>query len=527
MAPPLELIKVIQDLSFCHDLNSVMMILRDAARRLTAADGVTIVLREGDQCHYAEENAIGPLWRGRRFPMKSCISGWCMLHRQKVAIADIYADSRIPHDAYRPTFVKSLAMVPIRSEDPIGAIGAYWASSHEATGAELDILQSLGDSASMAFANVKLIENLEEASRRKDQFLGMLGHELRNPLAPLLSALHALRIKRDDPGTVERMREIMERQVQHMSHILDGLLDVSRLTSGKVTLKRERLNFTHLVRETTEDRRAVIEAAGLTLQVHLPATPIWVVGDNTRLVQAISSVLDNAVKFSAAGGHIAVRLTIQGKIAVLSIRDNGMGIDAESLPGVFDVFTQADRSLDRARGGLGLGLSITKNLLELHGGSIEAASEGTGRGAEFTLRVPYEPELPALTGDPAASAKPSGHRVQILVVEDNPDAAHSLRTLLELCGYDVSLAHTGPDGVAAAKAKRPEIILCDIGLPDMDGYAVATALRQDPETAATRLIAVTGYGLEEDRRRALAAGFDAHLIKPVDPDKLLQHLTVA
>jgi two-component system CheB/CheR fusion protein len=410
MASPFELINVIQSLSFCRNLESVMVTLSEGARALTVADGVTVVLREGDDCYYAEENAIGPLWRGRRFPMKSCISGWCMLHREKVAIADVYADPRISHDVYRPTFVKSLAMVPIRSEDPIGAIGAYWASNHRATEDDLDVLQSLGDSASMAFSNVQLIQNLEQANRQKDQFLALLGHELRNPLAPLVSALHALRIRRNDPVTVEHLREIMERQVEHMSRILDGLLDVSRLTSGKVTLNRQRLDLTRLVRQTTEDRRTVIEAAGLTLHAQLPETPIWVVGDNTRLVQAISNVLDNATKFSAEGGKVIVRLATEDTMAVVTVCDNGIGIEPESLPGIFAVFAQGKRPLDRGRGGLGLGLSITKHLLELHGGSIEAASAGTRKGAEFRLRVPYEPELPALSADvPVTGKAPAKH----------------------------------------------------------------------------------------------------------------------
>jgi two-component system CheB/CheR fusion protein len=527
MSTSIELIRILQRLYFCRDLDSVTMILRDAARDLTDADGVTVVLREGDDCYYAQENAIAPLWRGRRFPIRSCISGWCMLHREKVAIPDIYADSRVPHDAYRPTFVKSLAMVPIRSEEPIGAIGAYWASNHEATEAELEVLQCLGDSASLAIANGKLIEDLEQANRRKDEFLAMLGHELRNPLAPMLSALHAIGLKADDREIVHRMREIMERQVRHMSKILDGLLDVSRLSSGRLTLKCERLDFTHLVDQATADRRAVIEDAGVMFHIELPDTPIWVLGDHTRLVQAITNVLDNAAKFTPEGGKVVVRLMSEKETAVLSISDNGIGIDAETLPGVFDVFTQGDRSLSRARGGLGLGLAITKNVLDLHCGGIEAISAGIGTGAEFILRVPCEAELPALSGEMIASNDAAVARLQVLIVEDNPDAAHALRMLLELCGYDVSLARTGAEGLAVAKAKRPQVVLCDIGLPGMDGYQVATALRQDPQTAETRLIAVTAYGMEEDRRRALAAGFDVHLVKPVDCDKLLQHLSPA
>jgi GAF domain-containing protein len=225
MSSPFDLIKALQSLASCRDLDSIVTILGDAARDLTGADGATVILREDEQCYYAQENAIAPLWRGQRFPIGSCISGWCILRRQRVAVPDIYADPRVPHDPYKATFVKSLAMVPIRPEEPIGAIGAYWATHHQASEAELDLLQCLGDSASLAIANASLIASLEEASRRKDRFLAILGHDLRNSLAPLLCALHAIGLKPGDVDTAQRMREIMERQVQHMRRQLEGLLD--------------------------------------------------------------------------------------------------------------------------------------------------------------------------------------------------------------------------------------------------------------------------------------------------------------
>jgi signal transduction histidine kinase len=523
MALQADLLRVVQQLSFCRDMAGVMAVLRQSARELSGADGVTIVLRDGELCHYVEENAIGPLWKGRRFPLDSCISGWCMLHREQVAIPDIYADARIPHEAYQPTFVNSLAMTPIRSEDPIGAIGAYWSAHHVATPDELEVLQALGDSAAMAIANSRLIERLQEANRRKDEFLSMLAHELRSPLAPLRNALHVLRLHlRDDDDASGRPLALMDRQVQLLARIVDDLLDVARISSGQVALRSERVDLARLVRHSVEDRRDLLEGVGLELDVELPETPVWILGDPLRLAQALGNTLENAGKFTPAGGRVTVRLALNGQ-AVVTIRDTGIGIEPEVLPHIFEVFAQGHQPLDRRQGGLGLGLAVSKALVELHGGEIRAASAGAGKGTEFTLRLPREEEPPALT-EGARPAPPKKHPLQILVVEDNEDAAESLRLFLEFYGYLVSLAYTGPEGVAAAKTVRPDVVLCDIGLPGMDGFQVAATLRRTPETAAVRLIAVTGYGQEEDRLRALEAGFDVHLVKPVDPQKLLGYL---
>jgi len=522
------LIRVIHQLSLCREAPAVMAVLRQAARDLTGADGVSVILREGDECHYVEENAISPLWKGRRFPLESCVSGWVILHRQAVAIADVYADPRVLHEAFRPTFVKSLALVPIGAggEPPLGALGAYWASRHEATETELEVLQALAGSAATALANVHLLESLELANRRKDEFLHMLAHELRNPLAPIRNALHLLRLGPGD-ALAERTREMMERQVQHLARIVDDLLDVARITRGKATVRRERLDLGRLVYQAAEDRRAVLEGAGLALRVELPQVPVWVRGDRTRLAQVLGNLLDNAAKFTPAGGRVTVGLAADSdaRQAVVSVRDTGVGIEPPVLPYVFDVFTQADRSLDRSGGGLGLGLSVARGLVQLHGGTIEAASAGPGRGAEITFRLPLEPELPALTRTPH-SVPPPRKRLRVLVVEDNRDSAESLRLLLEAFGNEVAVAHSGPEGLAAAKAMRPDVVLCDIGLPGLDGFGVAAALRQSPETAAARLIAVTGYGDEEDRRRSREAGFDVHLVKPVEPERLLAQVSV-
>ena len=363
-------------------------------------------------------------------------------------------------------------------------------------------------------------QSLREANRRKDEFLGMLAHELRNPLGPILNGLHIFHLACLDRPDLEQARAMMERQVHHMARLVDQLLDVSRIAHGKIRLAQSRLDLARLVRTTAEDRRGQLAQAGQTLTLEVPETPLWVQGDATRLAQVLYNLLDNAVKFAGGGDRVTVALAAgaDGQ-AVLCVRDGGTGIDPELLPHLFEPFTQADRSLDRARGGLGLGLALVKGLVELHGGKVEAASAGPGCGAEFTVRLPREGEPAALSGQPSA-AQPDAVRQRILIVEDNRDAADSLRLLLELLGHEVAVAYSGPDGVARATAWRPDLVLCDLGLPGLDGYGVAAALRQHAATAQARLIAVTGYGQDEDRRRSREAGFDHHLVKPADPHAL-------
>jgi signal transduction histidine kinase len=362
---------------------------------------------------------------------------------------------------------------------------------------------------------------LEEADRRKDEFLAMLAHELRNPLAPLVAGIHVLR--QTDPGSRvrEETLERMERQLRHLNRLVDDLLDVSRLVRGKVQLRRERLDLARLVRTTVRDGQTQ-PAGSLELAVRTPDTPVWVQGDAVRLVQVISNLLDNAAKFSDRKGRVEVRLVVSadGKQAVLTIRDEGIGIEADQLPRLFESFAQADRSLDRTRGGLGLGLAVVKGLVELHGGEVEAASAGAGQGAEFTVRLPVEEEPPLLRELPVSPRRPT-NRLRILVIEDNQDAAQSLQLLLDLLGHETRVAYTGPDGVDMARRWQPDVVLCDIGLPGLDGYGVAKALRLHPKTAQVRLLAITGYGSEEDRSRSRQAGFDLHLTKPVDPADLV------
>ncbi len=373
----------------------------------------------------------------------------------------------------------------------------------------------------------RLEQGLREANAAKDQFLVMLAHELRNPLAPLLTSLNVL--DRDD--AVRRAHgpslERMDRQLRRLNRKVEDLLEASRVVHGRVRLRPERLDLARLVRTVVEDRRPLLEQAGVTVTLTTPETPVWVKGDADRLAQVLDNLLDNEAKFVDRGGRAALRLTADRSAAqaVLTLSDTGIGVPPEMLGRLFDVFSQADQSLDRTRGGLGLGLAVVKGLVEQHGGTVAAASAGPGQGTEFTIRLPLEPEPPALSPAPETAHRSDGARSRVLVIEDNHDAAESLRMLLEVLGHEVRVAFTGPEGVDAALAWAPDVVLSDIGLPGLDGYEVARRLRREPRFERVLLVALTGYNAEDDRRRSREAGFDHHLAKPADVRELQRVLT--
>jgi signal transduction histidine kinase len=362
---------------------------------------------------------------------------------------------------------------------------------------------------------------LREASRRKDEFLAILAHELRNPLAPILTSVQILRLSGTDPNTQTKAIDVLDRQVKHLSRLVDDLLDISRITRGKIQLKPTRIDLAQLARTTADDRRALFDQAGKLLKVEIPELPVWVHGDSIRLAQVVSNLLDNARKFTEPGGEVTLNIGADRnqERAVVRVSDTGIGIEPKLLPHIFGIFSQADQTLDRAQGGLGLGLALVKGLIELHGGEIQAASAGPGHGAEFTAWLPLEDE-PAALVEPPAPPELAARRLRILIIEDHRDAADSLRLLLRLLGHKVRMVSNGSEGVDVARSWRPDIVLCDIGLPGMDGYGVAAELRRDPSLAETVLIAITGYGQEEDRQRALQSGFNYHLTKPVAPETL-------
>ena len=361
---------------------------------------------------------------------------------------------------------------------------------------------------------------LREADRQKDEFLAMLAHELRNPLAPMMNAL---RIMQARPGSEqgERARGVAERQVRHLARLVDDLLDVSRITTGKIELRKAPLDLNGVLERAVADTRFAIESRKHRLSVQFSPLPLPLVADATRLEQLLSNVLNNAAKYTEPGGEITVTSTREGEWAVVRVTDTGVGISPELLPEVFHLFRQADRSLARSEGGLGIGLTVVKRLVELHGGEVSASSEGVGKGSTFVIRLPLNKV--AVRQEPeTAQVDPGGSRLRrrVLVVDDNRETTESVTELLQLAGHEVQAAHDGPGALRAAHEFHPDTILLDIGLPGKDGYEVARELRRS-DMLAPRLIVVSGYGRSEDLERSRAAGADYHLVKPVEIDQLL------
>lgn len=365
---------------------------------------------------------------------------------------------------------------------------------------------------------------LRDADRRKDEFLAMLAHELRNPLAPIGMAAKILRLGQVTPDRVKQTCEIIDRQIGHMTKLLDDLLDVSRVTRGLVVLTQGLHDMVAIVRDAVEQARPLIDARCHHLSLSVPAQAAQVQGDGTRLVQIVTNLLNNAAKYTPQGGVIELELGLDASTVQIVVRDNGTGIDASLLPHIFDLFVQGERSFDRAQGGLGIGLALVKSLVEQHRGSISAASAGHGAGSEFTVRLPRAQGVaPALETAPHGSPAEIG-ALDILIVDDNADAADTLSMYLSTVGHRLHVAYEGHRGLALAEEAAPDVLLLDIGLPDIDGYQLAQRIRALPQTAQATLIALTGYGQESDRERSVAAGFDHHLTKPVDVAALLRLL---
>ena len=359
---------------------------------------------------------------------------------------------------------------------------------------------------------------LKANSRAKDEFLAMLGHELRNPLSAVRNAVATAAV---DDARRPRALAIAERQMQRLGLLIDDLLDVARVTLGHITLKKEPTNLRDVVESALEGVRAAADERKHALRIRFAADPITVDADPGRLEQIVANLLTNAVKYTDPGGTIDVTTEHAGNEARIRVRDTGIGIAPEVLPRVFELFAQAERALDRSQGGLGVGLTIARNLAQLHGGTIEAKSDGLGRGAEFVVRIPARPALlDVRPAPPPAFADGDGRGSHILIVEDNPDVAESLQMVLELLGHEVRCAHDGLEGLMAARARRPDLMLIDIGLPGMDGYEVARSLRRDDDFRDVVLIALTGYGTDEDKARSSAAGYDHHLVKPINVEAL-------
>ncbi|HKE15599.1 MAG TPA: GAF domain-containing protein, partial [Kofleriaceae bacterium] len=455
-------------------------------------------------------------------------SGRAELHRD---ISDRLLSSLAPDGGEYQAFLRRLGfrsaiVVPMTARGrTLGAIALVSASSERRfEQADLDMAEELGHRAAIAIDNARLYQEAREADRRKDEFLAMLGHELRNPLAPISTGLKLMQLH--GVGG-ERERQIIERQVQYLVRLVDDLLDVSRITRGRVELHGEPVELSVVLGKAIEMASPLFERRSHQLAIDVAREGLLVEVDQVRLAQVLANLLTNAAKYTDPNGIVVVTGRREGGEIAISVRDNGMGISADVLPGIFDLFVQGDRALDRSQGGLGIGLTLARNLVEAHGGTIAARSDGLGKGSEFTVRLPACSGRAATEREDAAprvDRGPSG--VRILLVDDNTDAADVLAEVLRGAGHEVAVAYDGPQALGVARDFQPNAALLDIGLPVLDGYELAAKLREIMPGAPLQLIAVTGYGQDTDKRRSRAAGFDAHLVKPVDLRALLALLDV-
>jgi len=419
------------------------------------------------------------------------------------------ADSPIIMDVVRTLGNVTLLERPVR----VGTLVTAIRSAVRARERQYQIRGHLADT-------VRSQQALRLADQRKDEFIATLGHELRNPLAPLVTGLHLLKL-----GSVphDSVVQVMERQINHLTRLVDDLLEVSRITRGLIEVRHEPVDVSFIVRSAIETSRPALQSARHTLEVNLPDEPLTVRGDSVRLTQVFANILTNAAKYTNTGGRIQLMVARHEDDVIVSVRDNGIGIAAEHLTSVFDMFTQVDRSSRRTQGGLGIGLTLVRSLVELHNGEVEARSEGPGRGSEFIVRLPLTTSAPVRTETTAPNPPVLSRRV--LIVDDNQDAAEMLAALLKELGATVHAVNAGEAALAAIDAFRPDAVLLDIGMPGMDGYEVARSIRANPRFHDTLLIALTGWGQEQDQQRSRAAGIDHHLIKPPDIDRLRQLLT--
>lgn len=428
----------------------------------------------------------------------------------------------------RATTIRGWMAVPLKAQDGsnIGILQACDKHAGEFTPEDEAILTQLASVAASGFENARLYESLQEQHRRKDEFLAMLAHELRNPLAPIRAAADLLTIAHLGEDRIRKTSAVISRQVEHMSSLVDDLLDISRVTRGLIKLEANSLDIKRVVADAVEQVRPLVEARNHELTVISSADSAHVIGDHIRLVQVLSNLLNNAVKYTPPGGRILVRTEATLSEVILSVEDNGVGVPADLQPYVFDLFSQAARTSDRTQGGLGIGLALVKSLIALHGGKVTCHSSGAGAGSRFTVALPrvMPNQQKAAMEESHDDRGAAGRGVRILIVDDNVDAAEMLAMLLEAGGHEVCVEHNGLQGFERALRDKPAVCILDIGLPDMDGNELARRLRQHPDTAGALLIAATGYGGANDREITLAAGFDHHLVKPIDSSALLDLL---
>jgi PAS domain S-box-containing protein len=400
----------------------------------------------------------------------------------------------------RARVVKQWTVVPLAG--PEGEMPRILVMSHDVT------------------AQRQLVDELRESDRRKSEFIAVLSHELRNPLAAIRTSLYVVEHAPESPEGRRSVR-VIDRQVGQLARMVDDLLDVTRITQNKIQLRRRRLDLNEIVRQTIDDNRSTLERSGVRLDVELAAAPVYVEADGARIAQVVTNLLANAVKFTPGGGSVSVSVSVDvaADRAVLRVTDTGTGIDPALLGRLFEPFMQADRTLDRTGGGLGLGLALVKGLVDLHQGDVRAHSEGLGKGAELTVRLPLAAPAPGRSAVSQDNGTARARR-RVLIIEDDADVADGLKAALEIDAHDVTLAHSGAEGIEQARSAHPDVVLCDIGLPGMNGYDVARAFRADEGLRSTFLVALSGYAQADDIERARAAGFDEHLAKPPTIERL-------
>jgi PAS domain S-box-containing protein len=463
-----------------------------------------------------------------RLEFGQSICGTVAQQRQPIVASYIHLSDDPKARLVKSLGIRAYACNPLMSENRLlGTLSFASRTKDEFDADEVAFLQTICHYVTVAYERLRLVNQLKEADRRKDEFLATLAHELRNPLAPVRNAVQVLRMKGPDEPDLRWGRDVIERQVDHLTRLIDDLLDVSRITRNKLELRKQRVALTEVISGAVESSRPLVEECGQTLTVTLPSEPVHINGDLVRLSQVFLNLLNNAAKYTERGGQIRLTAERQGGDVVVKVKDSGVGIPAEKLPRLFEMFFQVDRSLEKSQGGLGIGLSLARRLVELHGGKVEARSEGIGKGSEFIVCLPVlvDNVMPLSSREPTdndcAQATPTR---RILVVDDNRDSADSLAMLLRLMGNEVLTAYDGLAALEVAERIRPDVVLLDIGMPRLNGYDTCHRIREQPWGRSPVMIALTGWGQEEDKRRTQDAGFDAHLIKPVDPTALMNLL---
>lgn len=459
-----------------------------------------------------------------RLDLGEAVSGLVAQRRESYVASDVQTSVDPILRIAKSQGLRAYACHPLFAENRLLGTLSFGSRQRDQFDAEeVEFMRTICHYVTAAYERVRLIRELRNADRRKDEFLATLAHELRNPLAPIRNALHIMQLADDDSAAIGQARTMMERQLKQMVRLIDDLLDVSRITRGKLDLRKERVELAAVIGNAVDTTRPLIEAAGHSLTVTVPPYPVYLDADPMRLAQVFSNLLNNAAKYTDRGGRLWLTASQDGSDIVIAVRDSGIGIPADSLSTVFEMFAQVDRSLEKSQGGLGIGLTLVKRLVELHGGTVEARSDGPGKGSEFIARLPMVPvrTAPRKLQSDGLRAHPQ-MSCRILVADDNRDAAESMSMLLRMMGNEVRTVHDGLQAVEEASAFRPDVVLLDIGMPRLNGYDVARAIRDQRWGAGMLLVALTGWGQDDDKRRADEAGFDQHFTKPVNPAALEQ-----